>query len=67
MTIPCGTVATFAGITLHTLTKAFKCVLRHVKRWPDFCKVLSMERFPERDNEHFCKASLSFGHVSTGG
>lgn len=53
MTNPCGTVATFAGITLHPVTKAFKCVPRHVKRWPHFCKVLSMERFPKRDTEHF--------------
>lgn len=53
ITIPHSTVATFADITLHLVTKVFKCGLRQMKRWPNFCKVQSMERFPKRDNKHF--------------
>lgn len=59
MTIPC---ALFAALALHLVT----CILRQVKRWPNFCKVLSME-IPREGNEPFWRASLSFGSVSTGG
>lgn len=53
MTILCGTEAAFTDIALHPATEAFKRILRHVKRWPNFCEVLSPGRFPQRANENF--------------
>lgn len=48
-------------ITLQPVTKAFKSVLRHVKRWPNFHKM------PSKGNrEHFGVTGFFLGCLSTG-